>query len=297
VNYAPKNIRDKPGQLNKVNLMKKLFKEAIKELKKEKGILILGHRGCRNLDVPENTLAAFQKAFEVGSDGIEIDVESTSDDQLVVTNRWFLKHEFGFFPWERGLNYIQAQGNQKGILIPTFDEVCEFIKAIPDFIFNVEIKSSNKGYCRTAKATTKQIYNFGIENQVILSSFDINTLLTVKFHHPNLETAYLFRKDDRVLNVEDKRSLKYRANGIINRSGLKSLIARTNTLHPEISLFNTEKKLFWQSNPFLSEKNINTWSVDSNENLDIAIDSGVDIVISDNPQKMVKYRGQLFSTT
>lgn len=50
--------------------MKKSFKETIKELKKGKGILILGHRGYRNSDVPENTLAAFQKAFEVGSDGI-----------------------------------------------------------------------------------------------------------------------------------------------------------------------------------------------------------------------------------
>jgi glycerophosphoryl diester phosphodiesterase len=276
--------------------MKKAIKETIKKLKKQKGILVLGHRGCRNSDVPENTLAAFQKAYNVGSDGIEIDVESTFDNHLVVTNRWFLKAHLGFFPWERDLNFIQKQGFQKGMLIPTFGEVCEFIKAIPDFIFNVEIKSSNKGYCRTAKAAAEQIYNFGIENQIILSSFDINTLLTVKINHPDLETAYLFRKDDRVLNLEEKKSFNYKVNGIINRSGLKALIARATTLHPEISLFNTERKLFWQSNPFLSKKDINTWSVDSNDNLDIAIGNGVDIVISDSPQKMVEYRDQLFVT-
>jgi glycerophosphoryl diester phosphodiesterase len=276
--------------------MKKAIKETIKKLKKQKGILVLGHRGCRNSDVPENTLAAFQKAYNVGSDGIEIDVESTFDNHLVVTNRWFLKAHLGFFPWERDLNFIQKQGFQKGMLIPTFGEVCEFIKAIPDFIFNVEIKSSNKGYCRTAKAAAEQIYNFGIENQIILSSFDINTLLTVKINHPDLETAYLFRKDDRVLNFEEKKSFNYKVNGIINRSGLKALIARATTLHPEISLFNTERKLFWQSNPFLSKKDINTWSVDSNDNLDIAIGNGVDIVISDSPQKMVEYRDQLFVT-
>lgn len=276
--------------------MKKAIKETIKKLKKQKGILVLGHRGCRNSDVPENTIAAFQKAYNVGSDGIEIDVESTFDNHLVVTNRWFLKAHLGFFPWERDLNFIQKQGFQKGMLIPTFGEVCEFIKAIPDFIFNVEIKSSNKGYCRTAKAATKQIYNFGIENQIILSSFDINTLLTVKFNHPDLETAYLFRKDDRVLNLEEKKSFNYKVSGIINRSGLKALIARATTLHPEISLFNTERKLFWQSNTFLSKKDINTWSVDSNDNLDIAIGNGVDIVISDSPQKMVEYRDQLFVT-
>jgi glycerophosphoryl diester phosphodiesterase len=274
--------------------MKNSFKETIKELKKEKNILILGHRGCRNSDVPENTLLAFQKAFEAGSDGIEIDVESTSDNKLVVTNRWFLKQKLGFFPWERDLNHIQSHGKQKNILVPTFDEVCEFVMGIPDFIFNVEIKSSSNGYCRTAKEAAKQIYKFGIENQVILSSFDVNTLLTVKFNHPNLETAYLFRKDDRVLDIEDKKTLKYKVNGIINRSGLKALIAATNSLHPEISLFSSDKKLFWQRNPLLSGKNINTWSVDSNENFDLAISNGVDIVISDNPQKMVEYRENLF---
>jgi glycerophosphoryl diester phosphodiesterase len=276
--------------------MTKPIRKTIKKLKKEKGILILGHRGCRNSVVPENTLAAFQKAYEVGSDGIEIDVESTSDNQLVVTNRWFMKSKLGFFPWECDLNFIQEQGFLKGILIPTFDEVCEFIKGIPDFIFNVEVKSSNKGYCRTAKEATKTIYNYGIEDQVILSSFDINTLLTIKISHPNLETAYLFRKDDRVLNVEDKKTLKYKLNGVINRSGIKAIIAGANTLHPEISLFCMGKKLTWQKNPFLSQKHINTWSVDSNENLDIAINNGVDIVISDGPQKMVEYRNLLFST-
>lgn len=274
--------------------MEKSFKETIKGLKEEKRLLILGHRGCRNSGVPENTLSAFQKAFDVGSDGIEIDVESTSDNKLVVINRWFLKQMLGFFPWERDLDYIQSHGNQKSILVPTFEEVCEFVKGIPDFIFNVEIKSSCKGYCRTAKEATKQIYNFGIENQVILSSFDVNTLLTVKFYHPNLETAYLFRKDDRVLDIEDKKTLKYKVNGIINRSGFKALVAATNSLHPEISLFRSDKKLFWQRNPLLFGKRVNTWSVDSNENLDLAINNRVDIVISDNPQKMVEYRNNLF---
>ena len=120
--------------------------------------------------------------------------------------------------------------------------------------------------------------------------------MAVKFNHPNLETAYLFRKDDRVLNIEDKKTLKYKVNGVINRSGLKALIAATKSLHPEISLFSSDKQLFWQNNPLLSRKNINTWSVDSNENFDLAISNGVDIVISDNPQKMVEYRDNLFKT-
>ena len=96
--------------------MMKQFREIVAALKKTKGVLILGHRGCRHSDVPENTMAAFQKAFETGAEGIEIDVESTLDDQLVVVNRWFLEKHFSFFPWESQLDDIQEQGKQKGCL-------------------------------------------------------------------------------------------------------------------------------------------------------------------------------------
>ncbi|MCP3922412.1 MAG: hypothetical protein GY714_07500 [Desulfobacterales bacterium] len=87
--------------------MKKAVISKIKDLKKTKGILILGHRGCRKTEIQENTIEAFEKAFDVGSDGIEIDVDSTSDNKLVVVNRWFLNKNFGFFPWERKFDYMK----------------------------------------------------------------------------------------------------------------------------------------------------------------------------------------------
>jgi glycerophosphoryl diester phosphodiesterase len=40
--------------------------------------LVLGHRGYRR-KYPENTLLAFRKAFEYGADGIECDVQKSSD--------------------------------------------------------------------------------------------------------------------------------------------------------------------------------------------------------------------------
>jgi glycerophosphoryl diester phosphodiesterase len=46
-------------------------------------MLILGHRGA-SADAPENTLAAFNRAFELGADGIELDVTLTKDDVPVV---------------------------------------------------------------------------------------------------------------------------------------------------------------------------------------------------------------------
>ena len=45
--------------------------------------LILGHRGAPVV-APENTLAGFRKAIEMGSDGIELDVHLSRDGQIVV---------------------------------------------------------------------------------------------------------------------------------------------------------------------------------------------------------------------
>ena len=46
-------------------------------------MLKIGHRGAKGLE-PENTLISFQKAIEIGVDGIELDVRLTSDGELVV---------------------------------------------------------------------------------------------------------------------------------------------------------------------------------------------------------------------
>ena len=45
--------------------------------------LVLGHRGA-SAAAPENTLAAFARARELGADGVELDVRRTADGVLVV---------------------------------------------------------------------------------------------------------------------------------------------------------------------------------------------------------------------
>jgi glycerophosphoryl diester phosphodiesterase len=45
--------------------------------------LVIAHRGASAYE-PENSLAAFQRALELGADGIELDVHATLDGELVV---------------------------------------------------------------------------------------------------------------------------------------------------------------------------------------------------------------------
>src|SRR3954452_19109638 len=48
-------------------------------------VLILAHRGASKAH-PENTLVAFQTAFEANADGLEWDVHATSDGTPVLTH-------------------------------------------------------------------------------------------------------------------------------------------------------------------------------------------------------------------
>ncbi len=54
--------------------------------------LVIGHRGAAGL-APENTLAGFRRALEIGVDAIELDVLLTADGELVVLHDFRLKPE------------------------------------------------------------------------------------------------------------------------------------------------------------------------------------------------------------
>ena len=250
--------------------------------------IVLGHRGIRKESVPENTSAAFKEAIKRGASGIEIDVESTLDKKLIVVNRWYLKSQFGFFPWEKSLETIQGIAKDNGYEIPTFSKCCEFIKRNENSIFNVEIKSSNYFICHTARKAVNIIRHHGIDDQVIISSFDINTLLTSRFFHRTIETAYLFRSVNRVVHLEDRKKWHYKVNSWVNRSGIKGFLIGVDTLHPEISLFpdsSSEKEKLWMKAARLTGKRVNTWTVNTEEDRSKAMLAGVKIIISDSIKK------------
>ena len=50
---------------------------------KYKNIKIHGHRGARGV-LPENTLAAFKYAIENGIDVLELDLQMTKDNEIII---------------------------------------------------------------------------------------------------------------------------------------------------------------------------------------------------------------------
>jgi glycerophosphoryl diester phosphodiesterase len=108
---------------------------------------ILGHRGA-SAYTPENTLIAFQRAFELGADGIELDVTLTQDGiPIVIHDDWVDRTTNGTGPVSdmtlEEIRQLDAGGwfNEefRGEKIPTLEEVLTRVPA--DKIVNVELKT------------------------------------------------------------------------------------------------------------------------------------------------------------
>ena len=109
--------------------------------------LVIAHRGARKY-APENSVPAFKKAFEMGLDGVEFDVMSSSDGVPVVvhddnltklTNLHIHVHKTPHID----LNNIDIGGKFNpyfsGEIIPTLKEILELF-ANTNMLLNIELK-------------------------------------------------------------------------------------------------------------------------------------------------------------
>jgi glycerophosphoryl diester phosphodiesterase len=191
--------------------------------------LIIGHRGAAGLS-PENTLAAFARACELGVDGIELDVLVSADGELVVHHDFRLKPEIARLPdgtWipsasppaVKDLTVVQLKTYDVGRLqpktsyagrypeqtavdgerIPTFQEVIELFKKScnPSTRLFVEIKTSPEEPALTPapEAVSDQVVRMlrevGITDRTSVLSFDWRNLVHIQKIAPELVTVYL----------------------------------------------------------------------------------------------------------
>lgn len=83
---------------------------------------ILAHRGA-SAEAPENSLAAFRRAAEVGADGIELDIHATRDGALVVHHDLMVAG-VGPIP-DNTLSTIRQARLPNGEPIPTLEEALD----------------------------------------------------------------------------------------------------------------------------------------------------------------------------
>lgn len=229
----------------------------------------LAHRGASAL-APENAMAAFQLAERLGADGFEFDVQVTRDGVPVVihdewldrtTNGkgWVFQHTFEEV---RRLDAGSSFGPEfKGEKIPTLEEV---IAAFGERMFlNIELKNSYFDMPGLEEKTIELVRRYGVEQNVIVSSFHHGSMQRFRQLAPDIRTGLLY--DCYIVDVVEYA---------------KKLGA--SALHPLFAGVKPEVVAAAKANGL----EINVWTVNEPDHMRLVLAAGVDSVITNHPDRL-----------
>lgn len=155
-------------------------------------IKIIAHRGCSSL-APENTFSAWKKAIEVKADYIELDIQLSKDDSLMIMHDSNLKRttndsgSINSFEYSK-LRTVDAGSwfskDFSGEKIPTFAEALKLVKENPDVKIVAEIKSSDS---TIVEKVIKMIRDWKMQSRVIVSSFNFAQVSRSKILDPTID--------------------------------------------------------------------------------------------------------------
>ena len=155
------------------------------------------HRGFKG-QYPENTMLAFRKAIEAGADGIELDVHLTKDNELVIIHdekldrtsdgRGLVKDKT--LAELKKLNLSKLYPDFQIQEIPTLAEYFDFAKDV-NITSNIELKNSIIDYQGIEKEVCRIMKDFGIGDQIIISSFNHDSLVRFKEIDKNIRCGVL----------------------------------------------------------------------------------------------------------
>lgn len=142
----------------------------------------IAHRGCSSA-APENTLEAFQRALDLGVEGIELDVHQTADNQLVVI------HDATLNRTTSGRGYVNDYSLSElkkldagtwfnpaftGLRIPTLEEVLILVNGRCTVF--IEIKQGRKPYPGIEERVLACVHQTNMQEKVFIHSFEKDTL-------------------------------------------------------------------------------------------------------------------------
>lgn len=133
--------------------------------------LLIAHRGA-SADLPENTLAAFALAADQGADGIELDVQFSADNQIVIFHDTTIERFTGSKRKvsELTIAELKAIDLGEGQTIPTLDELLEMIG--PRLLYNIEIKDFSFRDRGLEAAVADRFESFALLDLALISAFN-----------------------------------------------------------------------------------------------------------------------------
>ncbi|MBQ6698999.1 MAG: MBL fold metallo-hydrolase [Oscillospiraceae bacterium] len=222
------------------------------------------HRGASEY-VPENTFLAFYTGVYMGANGIETDVHVTKDGVAVLFHDDTLDRVTGVSGEVTERTYEELQK-----LFVTKNEFSDKIVKFEDFLdrfsfrdltFAIELKQ--KG---TAKQVADIIRKYKIEDKVVITSFDFESLCDMSEYAPELRLGYLtVEESDEILEKMKKYNIS--------------------ELCPLAKNVNEEKVRRWHSEGF----NVRAWGVLNEEVMKNVYDAGADGMTVNFPDKLAEY--------
>ncbi len=237
-------------------------------------VLVIAHRGASG-SVPENTLASFQKAINVGSDIIELDVRLSQDGEVVVIHDDALERTVRRTEKVSELKLGQLKeldvgswfGSQfSGERIPTLLEVLELAKGRTRL--NIELKTDHLGRYtiqNLADAALRDIEKLRMQKHVMFCSFSVEGIERIQ-ENSRIPTALVCDR--------------------------KWLYPEELTVSRLVRVFSCRKTSLYKDNVSRAHQKgikIWAWTVDDQKEIRRFMDIGVDGIITNYPERVIEF--------
>jgi glycerophosphoryl diester phosphodiesterase len=220
---------------------------------------VWAHRGA-NREAPENTVAAFARALELGADGVELDVQRSADDGLVV------RHD-AVTPAGPVAELTTEQARSA---VPGLPTLAEALDACVGALVNIEIKNLPHlpGFDpddRVSDLVVGLLRARGGRDRVLVSSFRLEAVDRVRAAAPDVDTGLLAFAGDPLLLLGWAADRGHRA------------------YHPSLAMLDGPHLDTVVEQAHARGLAVNVWTVNDPADLGRLRDAGVDAVISDDP--------------
>lgn len=235
---------------------------------------IIAHRGASGY-APENTMASFRKAIEMGAEGIELDVHLSRDRNLIVMHdEWVNRTSNGnglikdmtlkeLKKLDCGSWYGEEFAGQQ---IPVLEEVLELLKNW-NGILNIEIKDGSDLYPGIERKVIDTVRMFCFEEKVIFSSFNHCSIRDIKSNASYLKAGLLYGEK-------------------LYEPWNYAKVVGAEALHPPFYIVDENTVYCCRANNIA----INTWTVNEETAMEKLAKYGVDGIITNYPDIAVKIR-------
>lgn len=223
---------------------------------------ITAHRGASAL-YPENTMAAFRGALELGADWVELDVQQTSDGKFVVLHDSNTKRTTGVAGNVWNMTYEQVSQLDAGSFfsrefagepIPLLSEVVEFARDT-GLRLNIELKPTGHE-TDFEQGVIDIVREYGIADRCVITSQVYRVLERVKACDEGITTVYV-------------TSLAY--GNVDYLSAADHFSIQSSSITPRLV-----SRVHGQG------RQIYAWTVNNRDSINRMIDQNVDNIITDN---------------